>query len=89
MALNEVDLGRKMPVEHNYAIPASTNFLPHIDYADDVDFICKPNENSEDLLTLVETSFAKYQLRLTTEISFLGGENHNIAKIKKTWIVFR
>ena len=86
MALNEVDLGRKVPVEHDYAIPASTNLLPHVEYADDVDFICKPNENSEELLTLVETSFAKYQLRLNTdktEISFFGAENHNIAKIKK------
>ena len=74
IALNEVHLGRKVPVEHDYAIPASTNLLPHVEYADSVDFICKPNKNSEDLLTLVETSFAKYQLRMntdTTEINWI------------------
>ena len=57
MALNEIDLRRKVPLEHDYAIPASTNILPHVEYADDVDFISNPNEKSEDLLKLVETSF--------------------------------
>ena len=51
MALNEVDL-RKVPLEHDCAIPASTNLLPHVEYADDVDFICNPSEKSEDLLKL-------------------------------------
>ena len=31
MALDEVDLGRKLPEEHDYAIPASTNLLPHVE----------------------------------------------------------
>ena len=56
--------------------------MPHVENADDVDFICNPNEKSEDLLKLVETSFDKYQLRLNTEKHF-GGENHIVAKIKK------
>ena len=54
MALDEVDLGRKLPEEHDYSIPASNNLLSHVEYADNVDFICKPNEGSEELLTLVQ-----------------------------------
>ena len=81
--LKEVYLERKVPDEHDYAIPANTNLLPHVEYADDVDFICKLNESSEDYLTLVKSSFAKYQLLLTedkTETSFFGGDNHYTGK---------
>ena len=59
MAFNEVDLGKIVPEEHDYAIPSSTYLLPHVEYADDIDLICKLNESSEEPLTLVESSFAK------------------------------
>ena len=86
MALNEENLGRKVPVEHDYTIPASTNLLPHVEYADDVDFISKPNKNSEDLLTLVETSFAKYQLRLNTDKTLL--EKQGKTRVQQSHLFF-
>ena len=61
------------------------NCLPHVEYADDVDFVCKSNESPEGLLIMVESSFAKYQLLLNkdkTEISFFGVDNHSSSKIK-------
>ena len=86
LALNEADLDRNVPEEHDYAIPASTNLLPHVENVADFDFTCKPNENSEDLLTLVETFFAAYQFasehRYNRSFIF-GGENCDISKIKK------
>ena len=63
-----------------------SHLLPRVDYTDDVDFICDPNENSDELLSFVKTYLAKHQLCLNTdktEISFFGGEKHCIAEIKK------
>ena len=71
--------------EHNYSRDESK--LPlHIEYADDVDFICQNDENIQTLIKTVEEVFSKYQLELNkdkTETMELDPKEPRIEKIKK------
>ena len=83
--MEEVDRIRTRHSDHTYA--TDSNLLPlHVEYADDVDFICMSDKiSSDELLQMVRDVFGKYNLNVNeskTELTQFS-KNCDLTNTKK------
>ena len=71
--------------DHNYSKLSCSEVNPHIDYADDVDFVCKNRDDAAKTMDTIKQVFPKYDLNINeskTEIIDLKN-NDDLEKSKK------